>query len=64
VKGREDVGKNRSYDLRRHQWYRSASRGYQARYGLRGGYATIYRDGFEAAYAEEFRRSGRVDRGR
>ena len=64
VKGREDVDKDRSYDPRRHQWYRSASRGYQSRYGLRGAYATVYREGFEAAYSEEFRRSGRVDRGR
>src|SRR5688500_2815490 len=32
VKGREDASKNRSYDPKRHQWYRSASRGYDRRY--------------------------------
>jgi hypothetical protein len=57
VKGREDAGKNRSYDPQRHQWYRSASRGYESRYGLRGAYANIYREGFEAGYREEFRRT-------
>ena len=62
VKGREDVSKNRSYDPKRHQWYRSASRGYESRYGLRGGYANIYREGFEAGYAEEFREIARVRR--
>jgi hypothetical protein len=55
LKGREDAGKNRSYDPKRHQWYRSASRGYDRRYGLRGAYANIYREGFDAGYAEEFR---------
>lgn len=59
VKGREDATRNRSYDPRRHQWYRSASRGYDRRYGLRGAYANVYRDGFEAGYAEEFRQRGR-----
>ena len=58
VKGREDAGRNRSFDPKRHQWYRSASRGYESRYGLRGAYANIDRDGFEAGYAEEFRRRG------
>jgi hypothetical protein len=62
VKGREDVSKNRSYDPKRHQWYRSASRGYESRYGLRGGYANIYREGFEAGYAEEFRQTRRSRR--
>jgi hypothetical protein len=28
--------------------------GYDSRYGLRGGYANIYREGFEAGDAEEF----------
>jgi len=58
VKGREDAARNRSYDPQRHQWYRSASRGYEARYGLRGAYASIYRDGFDAGYGEQFRRAG------
>lgn len=62
VKGREDASKNRSYDPSRHQWYRSASRGYDSRYGVRGGYANIYREGFEAGYAEEFRQTGRIRR--
>ena len=57
VKGREDASKNRGYDPKRHQWYRSASRGYERRDGLRGAYANFYRDGFEAGYGEEFRRS-------
>jgi hypothetical protein len=56
VKGREDTGKNRSYQPDRHQWYRSASRGYDRRYGLRGAYANVYRDGFTAGYDEAFRR--------
>ena len=62
VKGREDINKDRSYDPNRHQWYRSASRGYDSRYGLRGGYANIYREGFEAGYAEQFRQNGRIRR--
>jgi hypothetical protein len=62
VKGREDVNKDRSYDPNRHQWYRSASRGYESRYGLRGGYANTYREGFEAGYAEQFRQNGRIRR--
>lgn len=56
VKGREDLSKNRSYQPDRHQWYRSASRGYDRRYGLRGAYANVYRDGFTAGYDEAFRR--------
>ena len=52
----------RSYDPNRHQWYPSASRGYESRYGLRGGYANVYREGLEAGYAEEFRESGRIRR--
>ena len=56
VKGREDSQKNRSYQPDRHEWYRSASRGYDRRYGVRGAYANVYRDGFEAGYAEAFRR--------
>ena len=55
-KGREDTVKNRRYEPSRHQWYRSASRGYERRYGLRGAYVNVYRDGFEAGYAEGFRR--------
>ena len=62
IKGREDVGKDRSYDPNRHQWYRSASRGYDTRYGIRGAYANIYREGFDAGYAEEFRVPGRARR--
>ena len=58
IKGREDAGKHRSYDPNRHQWYRSASRGYDRRYGLRGAYGNVYRDGFNAGYAEEHRRTG------
>jgi hypothetical protein len=61
-KGREDTIKNRSYEPNRHQWYRSASRGYSRQYGSRGAYANVYREGFTAGYAEGFQRDGRYRR--
>ena len=49
-------------DVRGRQGCRSASRGYEGRYGRRGGYANVYREGFKAGHAEEFRESGRIRR--
>ena len=55
-KGREDRGDNDSFDPVRHSRYRSADRGYNSRYGTREQYKLTYRDGFEAGYAQGYRR--------
>ena len=56
-KGREDAGDRDSYDPVRHNWYRSADRGYNSRYGTRDAYKLTYRDGFEAGYDQAYRSS-------
>lgn len=56
VKGREDDDRNRSYDPARHEWYRSASRGYESRVGSRGEYSSAYRQGFTSGYDSAYRR--------
>lgn len=54
-KGREDMRKNRSFDPRRHEWYREGDRHYESRYGSRDQYKDEYRRGFNAGYDQGFR---------
>jgi hypothetical protein len=54
-KGREDARKNRSFDPRRHSWYRSGDRHYERRYGSRERYEDIYRRGFQEGYERGYR---------
>ena len=54
-KGQEDARKNRSFDPRRHSWYRSGDRHYDDRYGPREQYKDVYRRGFQQGYEEGFR---------
>ena len=49
-KGLEDLRKNRSFDPRRHSWYRSGDRHYEGRYGSREQYKDVYRQGFQQGY--------------
>ena len=55
TKGREDGEDRDRFDVNRHGWYRAANRGYENRYGARANYQQIYRQGFEAGYAEGYR---------
>jgi hypothetical protein len=55
TKGREDAEDRDRFDVTRHSWYRSATRGYESWYGGRNDYQAIYRQGFEAGYAEGYR---------
>jgi hypothetical protein len=55
-KGREDVRDNDSFDPVRHTRYRSADRGYNSSYGTKEQYKLVYRDGFEAGYAQGYGR--------
>jgi hypothetical protein len=57
-KGREDARDRDSYDPVRHSWYRNGNRGYNSRYGTRDQYKLVYRDGFEAGYAQAYRAAG------
>jgi hypothetical protein len=54
-KGAEDARKDRSYDPRRHSWYRSGDRHYEGRYGNRESYKDIYRQGFTDGYDRGYR---------
>jgi flagellar biosynthesis/type III secretory pathway protein FliH len=54
-KGVEDARKNRSYDPRRHSWYRSGDRHYDRDYGSRELYKDIYRRGFTDGYDRGYR---------
>ena len=54
-KGREDAGRNNSYDPVRHSRYRSADNGYNNRYGSRDDYKLVYREGFDAGYERGYR---------
>ena len=54
-KGVEDARKNRSYDPRRHSWYRSGDRHYEGRYGPREQYKDVYRQGFTDGYDRGYR---------
>jgi hypothetical protein len=55
TKGREDAEDRDRFDPTRHSWYRSAKRGYENRYGGRADYQALYRQGFEAGYADGYR---------
>jgi hypothetical protein len=55
TKGREDVEDGDAFDVNRHSWYRSATRGYESQYGTRYEYIDRYRRGFEAGYSEGYR---------
>jgi hypothetical protein len=55
TKGREDAEDGDRYDVNRHSWYRSATRGYEYALGTRYEYIDRYRRGFEAGYAEGYR---------
>jgi hypothetical protein len=55
TKGRDDGEDRDRFDVDRHSWYRSADRGYESRYGGRASYQEVYRQGFEAGYAEGYR---------
>lgn len=60
-KGQEDARKRRSFDPRRHAWYRAGDRHYDRDYGPRDSYKDAYRrafqDGYEHGYGEgEYRR--------
>ena len=57
-KGREDARGRDSFDPVRHKEYRNADRGFNNRYGPKDQYKLVYRDGFEAGYAEGYRGSG------
>jgi flagellar biosynthesis/type III secretory pathway protein FliH len=54
-KGAEDARKNRSFDPRRHEWYRSGDRHFESRYGSREQYKDFYREGFKAGYERGYR---------
>jgi flagellar biosynthesis/type III secretory pathway protein FliH len=54
-KGVEDARKNRSFDPRRHSWYRSGDRHYERRYGPREQYEDTYRRGFQEGYERGYR---------
>jgi hypothetical protein len=54
-KGRDDGDDHDRYDPNRHSWYRSADRGYDDDYGRKEDYRVVYRQGFEAGYAEGYR---------
>ena len=53
-KGLEDVRKRRSFDPRRHSWYRSGDRDYENRYGSRDLYKDAYRRAFQDGYERGF----------
>jgi hypothetical protein len=55
TKGREDAEDGDAYDVNRHSWYRSATRGYENEHGTRYEYIDRYRAGFEDGYAEGYR---------
>jgi hypothetical protein len=55
TKGREDAEDGDRYDVGRHSWYRSATRGYENELGTRYEYINRYRAGFESGYAEGYR---------
>lgn len=54
-KGREDVRRNRSFDPRRHAWYRAGDRHYEGRFGSRELYKDVYRQAFKDGYDRGYR---------
>lgn len=63
-RGLEDARRQRASDPTRHQWYRSADRGYDSRYGSRAQYARLYRESFRDGYDAAYRDGTRGARGR
>ncbi|HEV8132535.1 MAG TPA: hypothetical protein VGQ81_14915 [Acidobacteriota bacterium] len=61
-KGRSDYDKRRSPDVRRHDWYNDADRGYSSSYGNKRDYQAGYRNGFQRGYDEVY--GGRGTSGR
>jgi flagellar biosynthesis/type III secretory pathway protein FliH len=57
-KGREDARKHRSYDPRRHGWYRDGDRHYRSEYGAREQYKDVYRQAFQEGYSRGYRELG------
>ena len=58
-KGREDATITTASTSHAHSWYRSATRGYDNEYGSRSSYQSLYREGFEAGYADGYRAADR-----
>jgi hypothetical protein len=54
-KGVEDARKNRTFDARRHGWYREGDRHYQGRFGSRDLYKDQYRRAFQEGYDRGYR---------
>lgn len=54
-KGRQDARQAETYNPVRHERYRNADRGYEDRYGEKGEYRLVYRDGFDAGYEVAYR---------
>jgi flagellar biosynthesis/type III secretory pathway protein FliH len=54
-KGQEDARKNRSFDPRRHEWYREGDRHYDSRFGPREQYKDVYRQAFQEGYDRGYR---------
>ncbi len=63
-KGLDDARSRRASDPTRHQWYRSADRGYDSRYGSRAQYTRIYRESFRDGYDAAYMDGNRNTRGR
>jgi hypothetical protein len=57
-KGREDARKHRSYDPRRHDWYRDGDRHYRGEYGSKDLYKDEYRRAFQEGYDRGYRELG------
>jgi len=57
-KGREDARKHRSYDPRRHDWYRDGDRHYRGEYGSKELYKDVYRRAFQEGYERGYRELG------
>jgi hypothetical protein len=54
-KGVEDARRNRTFDARRHRWYRDGDRHYESRYGSRELYRDQYRRAFQDGYDRGYR---------
>jgi hypothetical protein len=54
-KGQKDWHDRKSYDVRRHDWYRDGDRHYKKEYGYKEDYRNAYRAGFQRGYDEAFR---------
>lgn len=63
TKGRDDGEDDDRYDVNRHGWYRSATRGYDDdEHGSRSAYQARYRQGFEEGYSAGYRVYARRER--